>query len=174
MIITKPKERDLSDYYRSYLATVPEFDLMEALVKRQDEFELFVSEIPESMHSFAYASGKWTIKEVIGHLIDTERILVYRALRIARSDQTPLPGFDENHFVLFSGYSTRTWESIMLEKQALSDSTHYFFQFLDQDCYDRTGLANNSNVSVRSLLFFIIAHERHHLNIIRTRYLNTP
>lgn len=125
----------------------------------------------ESIQDYAYAAGKWTIKELLQHLIDTERILAYRALRFARKDNTELAGFDENHFVENSTAKQRTFKDLLAEFYAVRQSTIYLFQSFDEDTLAQKGLANKVEISVLALGFAIIGHQNHHLRIIQERYL---
>ncbi len=172
MIITKPQSSELTDYYKSYLKYIPETDLLQTMEELSGITAHFLSGISDDDSQTTYAPGKWQVKEVIGHLCDTERILVYRALRFARKDETPLTGFEENDYVKNANFKTRSWSSIREEKRILSEGTLHFFKSLDPQNFDLQGTANGNKVSVRSILFFIIAHERHHLQVIKERYLN--
>ncbi len=169
--IEKPLAETLSSYYQTYLKYVPEDDVLGALIMQSEITQKFLVSISESKASSAYAEGKWLLKEVVGHLCDTERILTYRALRISRNDKTPLPGFEENNYTPNSNYSARPLLNIAEEYRAIRESTMALFKNMSKEMYDRRGITNNSDVGVRDILFFIVAHERHHLNVIEERYL---
>ena len=171
MKISKPSPSDLSGYYQSYLHYVPEDDLLQALKEQKTVIENFVSSISTAKESFRYAEGKWMLKEVLGHLCDTERILSYRALRIARNDKTPMSGFDENHYTPNSNYKDRTLKNISEEFLAVRTATILLFENMSEEMLDRKGIANDSDVTVRTILFFMVAHARHHLGVIKERYL---
>ena len=170
--VKKPSPQVLSPYYQTYLKYVPEEDVLAALIKQSEITQKFLASISESQSSSAYAEGKWLLKEVVGHMCDTERILTYRALRIARNDKTPLPGFEENDYTPNSNYSIRTLSNIANELKAIRESTIALFKNMSEEMYDRRGISNNAGVGVRDILFFIVAHERHHLNVIKERYLS--
>lgn len=172
MKIVKPAYSDLSEYYKSYFSYIPEDDLLTAFEKQIKNTHVFLETISESQSDYAYAAGKWKIREVLGHLCDTERILVYRALRFARKDTTALQGFDENEYVRNANFSKRSWASLVEEKQGISQSSLCFFRNLPAESFDYSGTANKTSLSVRALMFFILAHERHHLSIIKERYLD--
>lgn len=172
MQILPPLPENLSTYYRSYLHYMKEVDMLLALQNASDEIEFFLRSIPSEKENFRYASGKWMLKEVVGHLCDTERILTYRALRFARNDKTPLSGFEEDSYVSNSNLKSRTLQSIGIEFLIIRESSIAFFNSLDESDFDRSGEANKNNVTVRDLLFFIITHQRHHFAIIKERYLN--
>ncbi|HEX5726419.1 MAG TPA: DinB family protein, partial [Longimicrobiaceae bacterium] len=127
--------------------------------------------LPEALHGHRYAEGKWSIREVAGHLADTERIITYRALRIARGDATPLPGFDENAYVAAAGFDARPLESLVAEWEAVREATLAFFRSVDAEAAARRGTANDNAVSVRALAHIVAGHAEHHLEILRTRYL---
>ncbi|GDX53133.1 hypothetical protein LBMAG27_21800 [Bacteroidota bacterium] len=171
MKINLPDVDTLSDYYKSYLKYISEDDLMEALIQQKEITTEFLKSIPIEKGSFRYAEGKWMLKEVIGHLSDTERILSYRALRFSRNDSTALSGFDENTYVPNSNHAQLSLKEISEEKTALTALTILLFKNMNKDMPDRIGAANNLQVSVRAILFFIIAHERHHLKVIMEKYL---
>ena len=172
MKITPPAISELSQYYQSYLKYLPETDLMEAIQKLSMESEKFYSEITEIQAGCSYAEGKWQLKEVVGHICDTERILVYRALRIARNDKTPIEAFDENFYTENSFYSSRSFSSIYEEWKTIRAGSLSFFQNQHPSVFENVGTANNTPVSVKAILYFIIVHERHHQRIIKERYLN--
>ena len=171
MIVSPPVATELSSYYQSYLNYLPENNLLEALENQYLDSETFYQAITEEQAMIRYAENKWLVKEVVGHICDTERILVYRALRIARKDQTPIEGFDENFYTPNSFYSDRSFASIYEEWRTIRASTISFFSHLDFSTFDFQGTANRTPVSVKALLFFIIVHERHHQKVIREKYL---
>ncbi|TAH38813.1 MAG: DinB family protein [Bacteroidetes bacterium] len=171
MQIALPKPDELNDYYKGYLKYISEDDLLSVLKTQIEETSMFLRNISDENSGNAYEPGKWQIKEVVGHLSDTERILSYRALRFARKDETPLAGFDEDHFVENANFKSRSWESIVDEKKAVRQSSIHFFNSLHPGAFDFKGIAKGNVLSVRALLFFIIAHERHHLQVIKERYL---
>ncbi len=169
MKVSLPSAEKLSTYYQSYLPYILENDLLEALNAATEEMDIFLQNVPTDKEDFRYAEGKWMLKEVVGHLSDTERILTYRALRFSRNDTTPVSGFDENQYVENSGFSTRPLRSIGVEYMLVREASMAFFNSLTD--FDRKGTANNNEVTVRALLFFIIAHQRHHFKVIKEKYL---
>jgi hypothetical protein len=171
--ITPPPFETLNDYYKSYWKYLKEEDLLQALIEQGRSVPQALISVTEADSNFAYAEGKWMLKEVIGHLIDTERILSYRALRFARNDQTPLPGFDENNYMTNSNFRDRTLRDIIDEWKTVREATITLFRFMSEEVLDRSGSANNVAVSPRILLFFIVIHSRHHMQIIKDRYLTS-
>ncbi|MCX6291796.1 MAG: DinB family protein [Bacteroidetes bacterium] len=171
-MIDKPSPDQLYSYYQTYLRYVPEDDLLEAFISQSTTRRNFLKTISEEKASCSYAEGKWKLKEVVGHLCDTERILSYRALRISRNDQTPLPGFEEDDYVANSNYRKRTLENIAKEYETIRESTISLFKNMSEEMFDRKGTSNRASVSVRDIIFFILAHERHHLLVIQEKYLS--
>ena len=127
--------------------------------------------LPKARLLHRYAEGKWTIKEILGHIVDDERIYVYRALRFARNDSTELPGFEQDHYAQYSEANKREITDLLDEFALVRRSTIAFFKSLDNTALMRTGVANGNRVSVRALAYHIAGHELHHMNIIRERYL---
>lgn len=171
MKITAPPFESLNDYYKTYWKYLNEEDVLSALAKQGDVTMKWLFSISEMTANFAYAEGKWMIKEVIGHLSDTERILSYRALQFARNDNRPIPGFDENKFIMESNFRDRTLKDISMEWQTVRAATISLFSSMTHEIVDRTGFANGLVVSPRIILFFIYCHERHHTEVIKERYL---
>ena len=170
--ISKPGEEEYPSYYHTYINKVSnDVDLMAALKNGGSEFLAFINSIEASKLEYRYKEGKWTIKEIIIHLMDAERIFAYRALRFSRGDGTNLAGFDENEYVPNSGASERSLQSLIDEYKALRQSTIEFFRNLTLEMSLRTGIANGREISVRSLGYIIPGHEIHHMNVIKERYL---
>ena len=169
--IPRPDATEYSPYFGRYIALVPDGDLLETLARQLDETAWLLRGVTERGGDFRYADGKWSIKEVVGHLADTERIFAYRALRFARGDGTPLPGFDENLFVANARFTERTLADLMAELRAVRAATIALFSGLAPDELERRGVANGQPMSVRAAAYNIAGHERHHVAILRERYL---
>ena len=173
MTATSRARPDVSEYapfFHGYVAAVQEGDVVDLL--RSDGAELLetIHRIPEERGGHRYGPDKWTIREVIGHLIDAERIFTYRALRIARGDQTMLPGFDENEYVRTAGSDQRTLADLARELAAVRESTVLMFESLPDDAWLRRGNANGTEMTVRALAYVAAGHPRHHHRILRERY----
>ena len=166
------QEEELVDFYKNYVALASEDELMVLLKKSSEEFVSFIRSIPRAKLEYVYMKGKWTIKEVLLHLIDAERVFQYRALRFARQDETNLPGFDEDLYVGHSNANKRTLPSLLAEYLALRSSTLCLFESFDKEALHRIGYANNFPMSVRAIGFVIVGHQRHHMKVIKERYLN--
>jgi hypothetical protein len=158
-------------YYQNYIDAFGDGDLYEELEISVHEFIRFVQEVPLGKHDFRYADEKWTLKDIIQHLIDAERIFAYRALRIARADQTPLPGFEENAYVPVANADRRHLKSLLEEFAAVRHATLLLFKSFSEDEMLRKGTASGVTVSVRALGFIIVGHLRHHKRIFKERYL---
>jgi uncharacterized damage-inducible protein DinB len=169
--IARPQNNEYPPYYAGYIAQVPDGDLVDALRSQIGETLSLVRAVPEERASHRYAPGKWSIKEVLGHMSDVERIMGYRMLRIARGDTTPLAGFDENAYVPMANFEARSLASLASEFEQVRRATVAFLEHLDADAASRRGTANNLEISARALAYIIAGHERHHVRILRERYL---
>jgi uncharacterized damage-inducible protein DinB len=170
---TRPATGEFLPYYGTYIDKVPQGDIVETLTKQLPETLALIRSIPEETGDKRYAPGKWSIREVIGHLIDAERIFVYRALRFSRSDLTPVPGFDENSYAANAPYSKVSLADLADEFDHVRRATIYFLANLDDEALSRRGTANGAEISVRALAFIIAGHETHHMAVLRDRYLNS-
>lgn len=162
---------EYGDYYTNYVQLAQDYSLLDGLKESADKFVDFFGSIPSEKHEYRYAEGKWTAKEMIQHLLDTERIFAYRALSFAREDKTNLPGFEHNDYIEPSRANGRSVEDLLLEYKALRVSTMSLFKSFDKEMLSQIGNANNNALSVRAIGFIIIGHETHHCNIFRERYL---
>lgn len=170
--IEKPREAEYPAYAYIYSDLLPDDGLILAhLENNLRSTKKFVASIPKARLLHRYAEGKWTIKEILGHIVDDERIYVYRALRFARNDSTELPGFEQDHYAQYSEANKREITDLLDEFALVRRSTIAFFKSLDNTALMRTGVANGNRVSVRALAYHIAGHELHHMNIIRERYL---
>lgn len=167
----RPAPTEYNAYYQPYVSEVPEGNLLDHLAEQQTSTARFLAGIPEAKAGYRYAAGKWSVKEVIGHISDAERVFSYRALRVARADATPLPGFDENAWVPAAGFDRRTLADIAAEFHAVRSATLALFRSLDAEAWTRIGTASNYPISARALGWIIAGHERHHLRVLHERYL---
>jgi hypothetical protein len=166
----RPDATEYAPFYAGYVALVPEADVVRALRDSGKEITAALAAIPESRGGFRYAEGKWSIRELVGHVIDAERIFTYRALRLARGDSTPLPPFEENDYVRMAGSDTRSIADLVEELRAVRDSTVRMFASFPDEVWTRTGTVSGRPVSVRALAYITAGHPRHHLAILRDRY----
>jgi uncharacterized damage-inducible protein DinB len=154
-----------------YLSKVPEGHILELLIKHGQEIHYQLSQVSEDQSAFRYAEDKWSLKQVLGHLIDTERIFQYRLLRVARQDQTPIEGFEQDDYVASGEFDARSWASLLEEYTTVRAATVSLINGLPEDAWLRRGTANNNPVSVRALACLIAGHELHHMGIVKERYL---
>ena len=168
---TELQTGEYAPYYQTYINAVDNIDMMEEFEISLYDFIKFVQDIPLGKHDYRYAEGKWTIKDIIQHLIDAERIFSYRALRIARQDKTPLPGFEENDYVDTANANDRHLKVLLEEFATVRQSTLFLFKSFSDEQLKSKGTASNAGVSVRAIGFIIIGHLKHHQRIFRERYL---
>ncbi len=168
----RPDSSEYAPAFAGYVAKVPDGDFLVNLEQQSEETMALLSAVPESRGGYAYAPGKWTLKEVLGHLTDAERVFSYRVLRIARGDTIPLPGFDENAWVPKAGANARTLADLLGEFRVVRAATLALLRHLPPESVTRVGTASERPVSVRAIAWIIAGHERHHLGIIKERYLS--
>ncbi len=165
------KEGDYNPYYKTYVDKLGDSDLLPTLEKQLKNFPNFLASIPEEKLKYAYAPGKWTVLEALQHIIDTERVFQYRALRFSRNDRTPLQGFDQDDFVPESNANNKSIDAIIEEYKTVRASTVALFKSFDDSVLKRIGTASNSPMSVGAIGCITCGHQRHHRDIIRERYL---
>ena len=167
--MARPDTTEYAPQYGQYLALVPEDDILAAMRSEIGRTMTFLSGVAERDASVCHAPYTWTIKQVVGHLIDCERIFGYRALRFARGDSTPLPGFDENPYVQSAESDQRPLATLGAELEAVRKSHLCLFENLPAHAWTRRGIANDNEMSVRAIAYAIVGHERHHMSILRQR-----
>jgi uncharacterized damage-inducible protein DinB len=170
--IEKPEEGEYPPYAASYISLLPDDRLiLKHLKENLKATSAFILALPEERLGFRYAEGKWTIKEILLHVSDDERIYAYRALRFARNDRTQLPGFEQDAFAFHSNANVRDVKDILRELATVRAATISLFKGLDDEALMRRGVADGKSTTVRALLYHIAGHELRHLNIIKERYL---
>ncbi len=172
--MARPDLSRVPEWYHRYINEVIENDLAEALETQASSFAQFLQTIPVDKRNYRYAEGKWTIKEMLQHIIDAERIFAYRALCFARKDATPLPGFDENTYADNSKAANRGWNEMVEEFNVVRKSTQLLFNSFDKEQLDTTGTASGKPVYVSAIGFIIAGHINHHVSVINERYITTP
>jgi hypothetical protein len=170
LMIQPPQSSEHLPYYSRYTSLVEGQDLTAILEKQIDASLPFLHSISDEKSLYRYAPGKWSIKEVLGHLIDAERIFAYRALRFARNDPRTVIGFDQDPYVEAAGFDAHPWPDLVAEFEHVRRSTILFFRGLTPEAAMRSGLANDASITVRALGYIIAGHELHHLGILRERY----
>lgn len=170
-ITSRPTPGESSDYYHRYIDAVPEGDLLDTLAGRGAHLHRVLATLPQDRHDHRYQPGKWSIKEVLGHVTDAERVFAYRALRFARRDPTPLAGFEQDEWMSTAPFANRSLASLLDEFTHLRKSNIALFSSFDDSTLSRMGVASNNPISVRALLYILAGHEIHHTQILTSRYL---
>lgn len=172
MTPTELEEKEYGAYYKKYISLVAAQDPIDAMEYGSNQTIKLVNSIPPSKYDHSYAPGKWTVKESILHLIDTERIFAYRALRFARGDYTELPGFDQDAYVPMAKGHQRSFSAIIKEYKSVRQATISLFKSFDEEMLSRIGTGSGNPFSVRALGYIIAGHEIHHRIILKERYLD--
>lgn len=170
--MNRPDRSEYDPYYENYVSLVDDRDIIDTLASQPTILRDLLTAVPEEKGSFAYADGKWSIKEVLGHLIDGERMFAYRLLRISRGDQTPIEGFEQDGYIENAHSNDRSFADLLEEFSLLRRANMIFFNNLRDEAWSRVGTANNVRISVRALVYIMAGHIEHHLGILRERYLN--
>lgn len=170
-MITKPAAGEYSAFNATYINMVGDQDVLDLLIRSKKNTHVMFSNIPVHKEEHAYAEGKWTIKEVVAHMIDTERIFAYRLLAIARGEKQPLPGFEQDDYAQLSFANDRVLDDLADEFRTVRETTLYLVQNLKEQQLTTIGTASNNPVSVRALIYMIAGHEQYHLRILKERYL---
>ena len=167
----RPDLTRVPDFYHGYISKVKEDDLMQGLRNSTSQLFDLLKSIPKEKHDYAYGEGKWTIKEVVQHMLDGERVFTYRALRFARKDETPLPGFDENLFAQTAKADKRNWNDMVEEFAALRKASETMFASFDKEQLESGGNASGKPIYVLAIGYIVAGHINHHCQIIKERYL---
>ena len=168
----RPVPSEYASYHGTYINRVPEGDICQILESQLARTLALLTKAGEARAGYRYAPEKWSIREVVGHVIDTERIFAYRALCFARSERNPLPGFDQDDYVQAAAFETRTLKDLSLEFELVRKSNVILFRSFTEEVWERRGVANNAEVTVRSIPYIIAGHELHHLAVLKERYLS--
>jgi hypothetical protein len=165
----RPEPTEYAGFFQAYVDLVPETDVVPAMSAQLDEMLAFLRGVPESSAGVCHPPYTWTLKEVVGHLADGERVFGYRALRFGRGDTTPLASFDENAFARAAESNRLSFQSVVSDFEAARRSNLWMLRNLPEEAWTRVGEANNNRVSVRALAYIIVGHARHHTAILRKR-----
>jgi uncharacterized damage-inducible protein DinB len=168
--ISRPAADEATPYFHGYISEVPGENIVEQMTRQMAEVEELYGPVEDARGREPYAPGKWSPKEVLGHLSDTERIFAYRLLRFARGDRTPLSSFDENAYVPAGQFNERTVRSLLEEFKAVRQSTLALVQSLSQQRWTERGTASGNVMSTRALAYIITGHVNHHVRVLRERY----
>ncbi len=167
----RPSAGEYDPYYENYISLVENENILDSLSAQSSELRSILNALPEAKGAYSYESGKWTIKELLSHIIDGERMFAYRVLRISRGDKTPIEGFEQDGYIENSHASERTFSEMLEEFELLRRANVSLFNNLHEADWARTGIANEKEITVRALAFIMAGHVRHHLNILHERYL---
>lgn len=170
LVIARPQPDEYAPHYERYLSKLPGNDILAILDQQRREMLLLLSSRKEADGDLRYAPGKWSVREVVGHICDCERVLAYRALSIARRDQTPLPGFDENAWAENAPWASRHMEELVEDYIAVRRASISLFRNLDEAAWGRRGVTNKNEVTVRAIAYIIAAHELHHRSMLEEKY----
>src|SRR5208337_3299508 len=167
----RPQSNDYAPYYGKYVMLVPDGNFLDILESQIKEMNRLLEPLTEAQANFRYEPSKWSIKEILGHINDAERIFAYRLLRIARGDQTPLPGFEQDDYIGPGNFSARTLADLLHEFSTVREASVSLLRSLDDAAWVRRGVASQKEVTVTAIAFVIAGHERHHRIILEERYL---
>ena len=168
----RPSADEFAPYYATYVDAVPDGDIFEVLSAAPDALESLLIPVAENQEAFAYGPGKWNFREVLGHVIDTERLFAFRALHFARGEEAPLPGMDQNRWAVESNAGSRSLEDLVGEFRALRDANVRWLSAVDAASLGRSGVASDVRFTVRALVYILAGHELHHRAVLRDRYLS--
>jgi len=166
----RPRTGDNNPYYDRYISLIGDDDIIEVLKAQRKTSKKFLKTFTEKQGNYAYADGKWSVKEVLGHVIDTERIMAYRALAFARGEKQTLPGFEQDDYVAESNFNNRSLDDLINEFLKARESNIILFKNFDEEILNRRGIANEAEITVLALIYIIAGHEKHHMKILRERY----
>jgi hypothetical protein len=171
-VSSKPAPDEYAPYYDKYVSLISDGDILATLEKQPSAIASLLSTRKEADGDLRYAPGKWSVKEVLGHVIDTERIFSYRALRIARNDRTPMEGFEQDDYVKYGPFAQCSLATLVEEFKSVRLATLSLFRGLDEAAWVRRGVANKNQVSVRAIAYIIAGHETHHKKILQEKYFS--
>jgi uncharacterized damage-inducible protein DinB len=166
----RPADSEYAPWYAGYVSAVPDGDILDLLRANGEEISTLLSTVTEAKGGHRYAEGKWTVRDLLGHVIDAERIFAYRALRIARGDATPLASFEQNDYVRAANADARPVASLARELVAVRASSVLLLESLPDEAWGCVGMASDKAVTVRALAYIILGHARHHIGVLREKY----
>lgn len=167
----RPLQTDYPAYYEAYIGKIEGDSILDILQRQKEAARELLTNLPVEKENYRYADGKWSVKELLGHVIDGERIFTYRALRFARNDKTELPGFDQDAYIVNADFDSRTMFSMLEEYLSVREASITLFKNLSAEELSRKGIANGKEVTVNAIQYIVAGHELHHMNILRERYL---
>jgi hypothetical protein len=170
-VVARPQSEEYAEYFSGYIGKVPGADVLVFLQQQLESIARDIRGIDPAKGDFRYENGKWSVKELLGHIIDTERVFSYRALVFARNDSSGLPGFDQDPWARHANYANLSFNDIADEFECVRRSTLALFRHLDAAAWDRMGVANNKKMTTRAAAYVIAGHTQHHMDILKARYL---
>jgi len=173
-VIVKPNHGDYAPYYERYISLLPDDDILSILEVQKKTSEEFLKTLSEEQGNISYTEGKWTIKEVVGHIIDTERVMAYRALCFSRGEKQSQPGFEQEDYIANGNYNNRTMDDLINEFIAVRNANLIMFKSFSEEMLKQSGIASDNKVTVLALIYIIAGHEKHHIKIIKEKYLKKP
>ena len=169
-MLERPTAEEYAPFYARYVSLVPEEDVMAVLRSQPEELRRIASSVPPDHETHRYAPGKWSIREVVGHLCDADRVFGYRALCISRGERASLPAFDEGEYMAHATFDRRTLAELVKEFSMVREANLEVFRHLDEGGWKRRGVANDTDVTVRAIAYMMVGHVRHHSGVLRSRY----
>ncbi|GFZ95408.1 hypothetical protein GCM10008018_47240 [Paenibacillus marchantiophytorum] len=170
-MLQRPNHEEYSPYFEGYISQVPEGDYQAFLQSQLDEIIGIYAQMTDEQALLRYAPGKWSLKELLGHITDTERVMSYRMLRIARGDTTNLPGFDQDVFIANAAFDDIAVADLLRDFQAVRQATFTLLTTIQEAAWPRLGVSNSTAMSARALAYIVAGHAQHHLNVIQARYI---
>ncbi len=167
----RPKPGDYNPYYDTYISLIEDDNIIRVLENQIKTSETYLRTFSEEKGNYSYADGKWTVKEVLGHVIDTERIMAYRALAFARNEKQAIPGFEQDDYVAESNFNKRSLDDLINEFKTVRESNIILFKSFDEEILNRRGTSSESKITVRALIYIIAGHEKHHMKILNEKYV---
>jgi len=171
MLIERPGSNEYAPFFAAYIALVPDGDVLSLLSAQVEETAALLAGLTETQARYRYAPNKWSVKDVVGHVADAERVFAYRALRFARNDRTPLAGFDENVFAAAANFDARPLAGIIEELRLVRRATMSLYRSFTPEMIARRGVSNEKELTVRALIYITAGHERHHVRMLQKKYL---
>ncbi len=166
----RPKHGDYNTFYHRYINLIGDYDIIEVLEEQRKTSKIFLRTFTEKQGNYSYANGKWTVKEVLGHVVDTERIMTYRALAFARGEKQSLLEFEQDDYVAESNFKRRSLDDLINEYNTVRTSNIILFKSFDEKILNRRGMVSKSEITVLALIYIIAGHEKHHMKFLRERY----
>jgi hypothetical protein len=170
-MLTRPNSAEYAEFYKNYIARVPDGPILDFLAKQVGDYRQFLAGVSDEVAGAALAPGKWSVKQLLGHLCDTERVITYRALRFARSDAGELRGFEQDDYVREAHSNSRSVDDLLTELESIRRATIALFGSLPPEVETRAGVANGNRVTVRALAYIAAGHAQHHLELLKTGFI---